>query len=527
MVGFLSQQVGLVTTNLEDPILTGRLASRREGMTRLNEQFAENGSAMYKFRLSRQGSTPPKRSKIRSKSRDHDPPEPRFLRRPSQSQQERLAQALISAINNGGAGHRMSVFGPFIHQVPARIGQNPALDAAVIVLLNVHASLAYREVAQAIVSPELYLRAIISLQTCLEHPQLGCSPNTLCASILLGLVEAFAGPRIGNRYITHVGGAGRLIELHGPKKYSDPFMKDMLLFSRGGIIITCMYARKSCLLVLPEWRDIAFDKTGLTNDECLHTDVMQSLAQLSQILHGLELSKRSFKSQASKQNHIQWSPAVKSSEAYTECGASKYQHQLRLGDLTMLESSQAPRHKLMFHQLQRFKNSLYILAGHMDAKLADGSTVTEGPSRERNGFVPTSYHFRNPRDMTAYSCFWSTFIMTNQLMMQFLPPDDMAIYGLQFECRAFALEICKTWDDTFANKPIGAFHTNLSFIVAFEYCTSEEREWILKCLNSLLDVQIEGGFRWTEETIRTMLNRLAGDAMDTSLMRANPADRLQ
>ncbi|CAN9431648.1 unnamed protein product [Alternaria alternata] len=84
----------------------------------------------------------------------------------------------------------MSVFGPFIQEVPARIGHNAALDAAVAVLVNVHTSLVYKKAADEIVSPELYIRAIKTLQSCLESPQLGMSPNTLCASVLLGLVEA-------------------------------------------------------------------------------------------------------------------------------------------------------------------------------------------------------------------------------------------------------------------------------------------------------------------------------------------------
>lgn len=84
----------------------------------------------------------------------------------------------------------MSVFGPFIQEVPARIGHNAALDAAVAVLVNAHASLLHKKkTCMAIVSPQLYLRAIKTLQTCLEDPELGMSANTLCASVLLSLVE--------------------------------------------------------------------------------------------------------------------------------------------------------------------------------------------------------------------------------------------------------------------------------------------------------------------------------------------------
>jgi hypothetical protein len=45
-----------------------------------------------------------------------------------------------------------------------------------------------------------------------------------------------AGPRLGNRYLIHVGGATRLMELQGPARYQDPFAKEILRFNRGGIV---------------------------------------------------------------------------------------------------------------------------------------------------------------------------------------------------------------------------------------------------------------------------------------------------
>jgi hypothetical protein len=41
---------------------------------------------------------------------------------------------------------------------------------------------------------------------------------------------------MGNRYLVHVGGAGRLMELQGPNNYQDPFAKELLRFIRGGIV---------------------------------------------------------------------------------------------------------------------------------------------------------------------------------------------------------------------------------------------------------------------------------------------------
>lgn len=100
-----------------------------------------------------------------------------------------LACALITATTTGHSGHRMSVFGPFINEVPARIGHNAALDSAVAVLVDAHRSLVQKKIASEIVSPRLYLKAIKTLQSCLEDRDIGMSANTLCASVLLSLVE--------------------------------------------------------------------------------------------------------------------------------------------------------------------------------------------------------------------------------------------------------------------------------------------------------------------------------------------------
>jgi len=41
---------------------------------------------------------------------------------------------------------------------------------------------------------------------------------------------------MNNRFLAHVGGAGRLLEIRGPLNCQDFFSKDMLYFSRGGVV---------------------------------------------------------------------------------------------------------------------------------------------------------------------------------------------------------------------------------------------------------------------------------------------------
>ncbi|USP80059.1 uncharacterized protein yc1106_07333 [Curvularia clavata] len=504
-----------------------KIKQQNNHLTQLNEKFAENGSVVHKFRISQSGSTPRKRS---PRSISASPPKSPLLRHPSQSHDQQLAHALIAATRTGSAGHRMSVFGSFIQEVPARIGHNPALDAAVTVLVNVHSSLVYKKTANEIVSPELYIRAIKTLQTCLEHPQLGLSPETLCASVLLGLVEAFAGPRTGNRYLTHVGGAGRLMELQGPGRYQDSFTKEMLRFNRGGIIITCMYERKPCFLASPGWREIAFDKTGLGFDDCLNTDLMQHMAELPGIFNELkelgdqrvfQLSRTAglnLDSSSSSHKSTETPPSLDfSSGSFDE---TEFMDEIQPVDApypanpTSYTYPYEPARAALLHKVRGLKDALRCLGQHMEAKLRNGNVASERQPCERDSPIRPIYHFNNWRDMTAYNCFWSVVILTNKILMRLLPPFDRSIYELQFECQCIALEICKTWEDAWASRPIGAFHTGLSFVVAYEYCTTEVKEWIVRALNSLLDYQQVDAFRWSDEVINHMSAKLAGEGPD-------------
>lgn len=115
------------------------------------------------------------------------------------------------------------------------------------------------------------------------------------------------------------------------------------------------------------------------------------------------------------------------------------------------------------------------------------------------------------RDMTGYSCFWSLVILANKIMMRLSSPYDLHINELQSECRSVAFEICKTWEDAWASKPIGALHTGLSFVVAYEYCQPEVQEWIIRGMNSLLDYQMVDAFRWSDEVMSEMSGKFAGD----------------
>lgn len=171
---------------------------------------------------------------------------------------------------------------------------------------------------------------------------------------------------------------------------------------------------------------------------------------------------------------------------------------------------------ILLNRLHIHKEGLCMLGNHLHARLMDGSAAIELPSIDDDSPIPMSFHFTNWRVTVAYNCYWSLVILTNKLIMKLLPVYDPRSYALEAECRSFAFEICKTWEDAWANKPIGAFHTGLSFVMAYEYCSPDVQEWILKGLNALLDQQLVDSFRWSDEVIRMMSGKLAGEGSGLS-----------
>ncbi|KAF2687653.1 hypothetical protein K458DRAFT_414729 [Lentithecium fluviatile CBS 122367] len=507
--------------------LSGVLDPRNRRLMQLNEKWSENGAVIHKFRISHKGQDQSRKvsrsPRPSSKSPSQSPQSP-FNRQPSPSQHQELARALLEAMSTGGVGHRMSAFGPFIREVPGRIGHNPALDAAVACLVHAHASLVHKKPGNEIANPQLYLRAVQTLQTCLEDPQQGRSPNTLCASVLLGLVEALAGPRVNNRYLAHVGGAGRLMELQGPEQCRDSFAKEMLRFNRGGIIITSIYKRAPCFLTSPEWRDIAFDKTGLSFDDCLYTDILLAMANFPALLNELKgLDALAIPPMSDLLSYDFSLPmnmnADDQSTSYPSLDLSNDPFDPNL-DLFTQNFNADTSHEYstarinLVNKLHQLKGELNALGTHLTAKLADGSAAIELPAIEDGSPVPTAFHFSNWRVTVAYNCYWALLILTNKIIMKLLPPYDPTHYALEAECRTVALEICKTWEDAWTSKPIGAFHTGLSFVMAYEFCTTDVREWILRGLNALLDHQNVETFRWSDDVIAMMSGKLCGEGPD-------------
>ncbi|KAF1963259.1 hypothetical protein CC80DRAFT_852 [Byssothecium circinans] len=488
-------------------------------LTQIHERWSDNGAVAHKFRIThkqqpKQLRSPRSNSTVVTPARPSRSP---LYRIPSPSRHQELARALVEALETGGAGHRMSAFGPFIRDVPSRLGHNTALDTAVACLISAHSTLVHQEDTKEIVDPGLYMRAVQTLQTKLEDPQQFLSSNTLCASVLLGIVEALAGPRSGNRYLAHVGGAGRLMEIQGPRNCEDQFAKEILRFNRGGLIITSIYKRKPCFLTLPGWRDIAFDTTGLSFDDCLYTGVLHRMAEFPALLE--EFKELDEVAQQPSNSAAQYNFNVSSSAQGLSLGFPPEVYDPRLvcsSDSFTMDSTRNYENAKngLLGKLHHLKDALSDIGRHLTAKLVDGSAAVELPAIEKDSPIPTALHFSNWRVAVAYNCYWSLLILVNKKICQLLPPYDPTQYALEAESRTVAYHICKTWEDAWDTRPIGAFHVPLGFVLAHGFCTPDVQEWIVKGLNALLEQQHVDNFRWSDDVIHMMSGKLAGEGLD-------------
>jgi hypothetical protein len=298
--------------------------------------------------------------------------------------------------------------------------------------------------------------------------------------------------------------------------------------------------RAPCFLTYPEWRDIAFDKTGLSFDDCVYTDILVAMANFPALLKELKeldalavppmndlLSYDFNVSDTSSSTYTEVSSSAYTdapSSTYTDASSSTYTALDSSDDfdpnLEFLTSSFpsdiAQQHSnariALLDKLHQLKDNLSGLGTHLDAKLADGSAAIELPAIDRDSPVSTAFHFANWHVTVAYNCYWALLILANKITMQLVGPYDTTHYALETECRAVALQICKTWEDAWASRPIGAFHVGLSFVVAYEFCTNDVKEWILRGLNALLDAQHVETFRWSDEVIKLMSGKLAVSA---------------
>jgi len=105
-----------------------------------------------------------------------------LLRSPS-NETTAIASAFIFILEVTDLRYDLSCYGPFLKDIPERLGSNIALDASVNVLTSAFPTLYTRQ--QSLETLSRYVNALKALRICLNDPLQVWTANTLCAIYLL------------------------------------------------------------------------------------------------------------------------------------------------------------------------------------------------------------------------------------------------------------------------------------------------------------------------------------------------------
>lgn len=171
------------------------------------------------------------------------------------AEQDQLFACFVSAMFPLGVESlQISLFGTWLWHIPSRLGCNLALDYATMAVAMGYFgrvsgdSLAIQDAEAA------YMAALRVLAAMLGSREKQFASEVLCATMLLGHYETLGGTA---HWISHAGGAVRLMRLRGARRsYESAFEYSMFLSCRGTVISHALLAGDSCFLAEPAWQAI-------------------------------------------------------------------------------------------------------------------------------------------------------------------------------------------------------------------------------------------------------------------------------
>ena len=136
----------------------------------------------------------------------------------------RLSASLLHALYSGDPwGLRLQDFGLYFVDLPHRLGQNRALDAAVDTFLHSYQCMQRGEKIPRPSELVRYGNAIRLLREVMSTPDQATTPDTLCAALLLYQYEVMKRQPGTLSIITLAGGVSVMLEAWGPTRIKSRF----------------------------------------------------------------------------------------------------------------------------------------------------------------------------------------------------------------------------------------------------------------------------------------------------------------
>ena len=158
------------------------------------------------------------------------------------SDTDRLRYEFVWKMEGDALAARLAMM-PATHvlkHVPQRIGCSQALDDAVACLAHTRDT------------GKLYVTALGSLRTALEHPLITRTPETLAAASLLQMYEQYVDLP-GRRWIYHARGVIRILQARGPAKITNEIERAVLGAQAANVFMSALTVRSNCFLASPAW----------------------------------------------------------------------------------------------------------------------------------------------------------------------------------------------------------------------------------------------------------------------------------
>ncbi|KAF4976797.1 hypothetical protein FZEAL_6578 [Fusarium zealandicum] len=139
-----------------------------------------------------------------------------------------ITSALISRLEITDLRYDLTCYGDFLRHIPARLGQNEALDASADAFATAFSMLHKCQGYQSIAGLTKYVHALKSLRSCLSDPRKARTPETMCAIYLIMICQGWLGREDDHR-TSHGEGLAYLLKAAARENWKAGFEAEMII----------------------------------------------------------------------------------------------------------------------------------------------------------------------------------------------------------------------------------------------------------------------------------------------------------
>ncbi|KUJ21260.1 uncharacterized protein LY89DRAFT_715501 [Mollisia scopiformis] len=312
----------------------------------------------------------------------------------------------------------------FVNDLPRHVGLSTACDLAMKALCLAHSTLLSSCGDSFVRSRIQYGLALTELQHCLADSRLARTTGTLCATMILGIIEQLLHADF-RASIRHAGGAARLIEVIGISHFDDPFAYGMFHAFQGAIVVESILYQRGCFLDSPLWRGVC-ERT-----QTPFSALFSLLSQFPEFLSALRDLKE------------------KSSDAEED--------RIRL------------REKIV-----RLRNDLLIW--RFDPAYTE---LFHTISHHAEGFLEKSIIYTSSKSLSLLITYSAMMILINAALLVL---SGVEAFDHRAENLVLARQICQSYENSRKFLPVGSVAIDFSFRAAYLVSDSEQRGWIAEKL---------------------------------------------